>query len=148
MSTGIACTASAAYIRKMKTTPLSTDLSHGLCCRCPACGKGRMFARWLKVNELCDTCGEELHHHRADDFPAYIVILLLGHIMVPMALWLEDTFTPPLWMNFAIMIPLTTVLCFVLLQPVKGAVVALQWRMGMHGFAKSRNLRDAAQKTS
>lgn len=113
---------------------LIQDLSRGLACKCPNCGQGKLFAKWLKVVDHCDACNEEFHHHRADDFPAYVVILLLGHIMVPFALTLEDLFAPPMWVHFATTIPLTVILCLVLLQPVKGAIVALQWRIGMHGF--------------
>lgn len=122
----------------MNETSLYQDLSRGFCCRCPQCGEGRLFSKWLKVTDHCPQCHEEFHHHRADDFPAYVVILLLGHIMVPFALWLEDAFAPPMWLNMAISLPLTVVLCLLMLQPVKGAIVALQWRMGMHGFKNSR----------
>ena len=119
-------------------TTLLQDLSCGFMCKCPQCGEGKLFGKWLKVADHCESCGEEFHHHRADDFPAYVVILLLGHIMVPFALWLEDAFAPPMWVNMAVSIPLTMVLCLALLQPVKGAIVALQWRMGMHGFKNSK----------
>lgn len=125
----------------MNETSLMQDLSRGFMCRCPACGEGRLFSKWLKVTDHCASCQEEFHHHRADDFPAYVVILLLGHIMVPFALWLEDAFAPPMWVNMAISLPLTVVLCLVMLQPVKGAIVALQWRMGMHGFKSSKEKR-------
>jgi uncharacterized protein (DUF983 family) len=124
-------------------TSLFQDLSRGLVCRCPHCGEGKLFSKWLKVTDRCDICGEEFHHHRADDFPAYVVILLLGHIMVPFAFWMEDTFTPPMWVNMAVTIPLTIGLCLLMLQPVKGAIVALQWRMGMHGFKDSRKEKTA-----
>jgi len=122
----------------MNETSLFQDLSRGMLCRCPNCGEGRLFTKWLKVTDHCAACSEEFHHHRADDFPAYVVILLLGHIMVPFALWLEDAFAPPMWLNMAISLPLTVVLCLLMLQPVKGAIVALQWRMRMHGFKNSR----------
>lgn len=120
---------------------LIQDLSRGLACKCPNCGQGKLFAKWLKVVDHCDACNEEFHHHRADDFPAYVVILLLGHIMVPFALTLEDLFAPPMWVHFATTIPLTVILCLVMLQPVKGAIVALQWRIGMHGFKLSKEKR-------
>ena len=76
-------------------------------------------------------------------FPAYVVILILGHVMVTYALWLEEVFAPPFWVHVATTIPLTLVFALVLLQPVKGAIVALQWRMGMHGFRISKEKRDA-----
>jgi uncharacterized protein (DUF983 family) len=126
----------------MRETPFLQDLSRGFACRCPNCGEGALFQSFLKTKERCDVCGEEFHHHRADDFPAYVVILLLGHIMVPFALALEDWFAPPFWVHIATTMPLTIVLCLVMLQPVKGAIIALQWRMGMHGFGKSKKTGD------
>lgn len=122
----------------MNETPFFQDLSRGFSGLCPQCGEGRLFYKWLKVTDHCPVCNEEFHHHRADDFPAYVVVMILGHLMVPFALWMENAFSPPIWINMAISLPLTLVLCLVLLQPVKGAIVALQWRMRMHGFKNSR----------
>ena len=62
--------------------------------RCPACGEGRMFRAFLKVADQCPRCGEELHHHRADDFPAYLVIVIVGHILVPIILLVETEIAP------------------------------------------------------
>lgn len=124
---------------------LSHDLLLGARGRCPHCGKGRLFAKWLKVAEKCDVCGEEFHHHRADDFPAYVVILLVGHIVVPLALEIERIFTPAMWVHMVTIMPFTVALCLGLLQPVKGAIVALQWRMGMHGFRQSYLRRTGLQ---
>jgi len=111
--------------------------------RCPHCGEGRMFRAFLKVADHCPACGEELHHHRADDFPSYLVILIVGHIMVPLVLMVETEFAPPFWFGMTVWPLLTLVLGLVLLQPVKGAVVGLQWAMGMHGFEESRRARTA-----
>jgi len=111
--------------------------------RCPCCGKGRMFRAFLKVSDRCEVCGEELHHHRADDFPAYIVIFIVGHLMVPTVLSVETAFAPSYWVHLALWLPTTLVLTLGLLQPVKGAIVALQWRMGMHGFEDAKKGRSA-----
>ena len=113
----------------------------GLTRRCPNCGRGHMFGRFLKVVDCCGVCGEELFHHRADDFPAYLVIVLVGHTVVPLALAVETEFAPALWLQTAIWLPLTAWLSIALLQPVKGAVIAMQWLGGMHGFAGSRRSR-------
>src|SRR5882672_9394855 len=110
----------------------------GLLGRCPCCGRGRMFGAFLKVNERCEVCGEELHHHRADDFPAYVVIFIVGHLLVPAVLYVETNFAPSYWTHLALWLPTTLILTLGLLQPVKGAIVALQWRMGMHGFEDSK----------
>jgi uncharacterized protein (DUF983 family) len=120
---------------------LSSDLLRGFLGKCPACGKGRLFGRFLKVADHCPACGEELHHHRADDFPAYLVILIVGHVLVPLVLWVEVRYGLSLVTHMAIWIPATLIMTLGLLQPVKGAIVALQWHAGMHGFAEGRKAR-------
>jgi uncharacterized protein (DUF983 family) len=75
-----------------------------------------------------------LHHHHADDAPAYFVILIVGHIVVPLALAIELAYRPAYWIQFAFWLPATVALALLLLQPVKGAIVALQWAYRMHGF--------------
>jgi uncharacterized protein (DUF983 family) len=122
----------------------------GLRCRCPKCGKGHLFGKYLKVADHCEECGEEFHHHRADDFPAYLVIIVVGHIIVPVILAIETAYAPPYWLHFLIWLPLTAVSSLGLLQPTKGAIVGLQWQAGMHGFeaAKKRRLEQLAITTS
>jgi uncharacterized protein (DUF983 family) len=124
-----------------ESAPLLSDLWRGFRGTCPACGRGRLFRAFLKVADSCPACGEELHHHRADDFPAYIVILIVGHILVPLLLWVEQQFEPSLAVHLSIWLPATAVMTLGLLQPVKGAIVALQWRTGMHGFEEARKAR-------
>ena len=102
--------------------------------RCPNCGKGRLFSRYLKVIDTCETCGEALHHHRADDAPPYFTILISGHILVPALYTFERAFQPPLWLHAAIWGPITILLCLAMLPPIKGAIVGLQWAKYMHGF--------------
>lgn len=109
-------------------------IKRGLRCRCPNCGEGKLFRAFLKVNEACPACGEDLHHHRADDLPAYLVIVIVGHIVVPIALSIETNFAPPVALQLAIYLPITFAASMLLLQPVKGAVVGLQWAFRMHGF--------------
>src|ERR1041384_690337 len=122
--------------------PLKTALWRGLMGRCPHCGKGRVFRAFLKVADRCDVCGEELHHQRADDFPAYLVIVIVGHLVVPLVLNVEMAYQPAYWVHAVLWLPLTLILALLLIQPVKGAVVALQWHNGMHGFEESKKLRD------
>lgn len=112
----------------------TTAMLRGMKGLCPNCGQGRLFGSFLKVNAECPSCGEALHHHRADDFPAYLVIVIVGHIVVPMVLALETAYAPPYWLHALLWLPLTLGLCLVLLQPVKGAVVGAQWAGYMHGF--------------
>jgi uncharacterized protein (DUF983 family) len=102
--------------------------------RCPACGRGRLFSAYLKVEDACRHCGEVLRHHRADDAPAYFTMAIVGHIIVGGLLTVEQAFAPPTWVQLAIWLPLTLVLSLVLLPVVKGSLVALQWALRMHGF--------------
>ena len=116
----------------------------GFTMRCPNCGQGRLFGRFLKVVDHCPICAEDYSHQRADDFPAYLVIAVVGHIVIPAVLAVEELFAPPLWLQYAIWLPLIAVMALALLQPTKGAIVALQWQLGMHGFAKSKQQRALA----
>ena len=120
---------------------LPQAMLRGFRCRCPACGEGKLFRAFLKVDDTCPACGEELHHHRADDFPAYLVIVIVGHIVVPLVLAVETHIAPSYWIHLALWLPLTLGLSLSLLQPVKGTVVALQWFLGMHGFEHARHVR-------
>ena len=130
----------------IEAVSLTEALWRGFRLRCPCCGKGRLFGRFLKVAERCSVCGEVLSHHRADDFPAYLVIVIVGHILVPAALLVEITYSPPLWLHALLWLPLTAVCAIALLQPVKGAIVAMQWQTGMHGFAPAKERRLAAAR--
>lgn len=125
--------------------PLLAAMRRGLAGRCPSCGKGRLFRAFLKVAEGCDNCREPMRHHRADDAPAYFVILIVGHIVVPLALALEVAYAPPYWAHFMIWLPLTVALSLMLLQPIKGAIVGWQWANGMHGFGPSPEQSHAEQ---
>jgi len=102
--------------------------------RCPHCGEGKLFARFLRVAPACDVCGEKLEGHRADDLPAYVVIFLVGHIVVALNLVAERGEEWPLWVHFALWPTLALVLTLVLLQPTKGALIGLQWAMRLHGY--------------
>lgn len=110
------------------------SLKRGFRGRCPRCGEGNLFRAYLKVADNCSACGLDFTPHRADDLPAYLVIIMVGHIVVPSALLIETELSPPVWLQLSIYLPLTLVLSLLLLQPVKGAVVGLQWALRMHGF--------------
>lgn len=107
----------------------------GFAQRCPACGEGRMFGRFLKVNPSCPKCGEDLHHHRADDAPPYFTIVVVGHIVGTLMLAFEE-FSPyaPLWMHALIWPTLTLMLSLWFLPRIKGGLVGYQWALRMHGF--------------
>jgi uncharacterized protein (DUF983 family) len=111
-----------------------TAIKRGFRGRCPRCGEGKLFRAFLKVDDHCSVCGQDFTPHRADDLPAYLVIVIVGHIVVPLALMIETNYSPPVALQLAIYLPLTFIASLVLLQPVKGAVVGVQWALRMHGF--------------
>ena len=111
-----------------------TAMKRGFRGRCPRCGEGKLFRAFLKVDNNCSVCGLDFTPHRADDLPAYLVIVIVGHIVVPLALMIETNYSPPVALQLAIYLPLTLVASLLLLQPVKGAVVGMQWALRMHGF--------------
>jgi uncharacterized protein (DUF983 family) len=106
----------------------------GARCRCPACGAGLMFAKFLKVSDSCPACGEELHHHQADDAPPYFTMFIVGHIVVPLVLIVEKLWHPALPIHFVVWTIVTLALSFAIMPAVKGAIVGLQWALRMHGF--------------
>lgn len=129
----------------------------GLQCRCPACGTGRLFGRYLKVQPVCHDCGEELFHERAHDFPAYVTMSIVAHVVLLGVVLAEQHANWSYELHFMTWIPLTIVLTFAIMQPIKGAIVGYQWARRMHGFgggdealadriAISRQQKDRATK--
>lgn len=114
--------------------PVLSALLRGAALKCPACGVGPMFRRYLKVADHCSHCGEALHHQRADDAPPYFTIAIVGHVVVGLMLAVEMAYRPALWLHAALWVPLTLILSLLLLPSVKGTLVALQWALHMHGF--------------
>lgn len=115
----------------------------GFTCSCPACGQGPLFSSYLKVADTCASCGEELHHHRADDAPPYFTMFIVGHIVVPLVLVVEQLWKPDLSIHFMLWTAVTLSLTFALMPAVKGAVVGLQWALRMHGFDPAHRNDDA-----
>jgi uncharacterized protein (DUF983 family) len=124
---------------------LAKAMLRGFRGKCPNCGEGHMFGRFLKVAVSCDHCGEDLSHQRADDFPAYLVMVVVGHLVVPAILAIETAYAPPVWLQLSVWLPVTLFASLALLQPTKGAIVGLQWKIGMHGFEASKLRREAGQ---
>jgi uncharacterized protein (DUF983 family) len=117
---------------------------NGLMLRCPHCGKGHLFRAYLKVADKCDVCGEELFHHRADDFPPYLSIFLVGHIIIFLMLDLTLNYQIEPWIYLVTMAPAAIVLPLIILPSIKGAVVGLQWATRMHGFDSANRRPDPA----
>ena len=102
--------------------------------RCPKCGAGPMMRGYLSVRESCPVCGEEFHHHRADDGPAYLTILIVGHLMAPGLHIYFVTFRPEPLTLASIFSVGCVILSMYLLPRIKGALIAYQWARRLHGF--------------
>lgn len=100
---------------------------------CPRCGRGAMFLKYLKVQPACPGCGLALSSFRADDAPPYFTILLVGHVIVPAMLMLEQAAHPPEWVHAALWLPLTLALTLLLLPRIKGAVIGWHWAAALRG---------------
>ena len=128
----------AVQIHSAASAPPERDwrmaIGNGLRGRCPHCGEGRLFRAFLKPVDTCASCGEALHHQRADDLPPYVVITIVGHIIVGGLLLAEKYADWSMGLHMAIWPALTVILSLLLMQPVKGGVIGLQWAMRMHGF--------------
>jgi len=112
-------------------------VTRGALGRCPKCGRGRLFRRYLKVVERCSVCGEQYGHYRADDAPPWLTILLVGHITIPIVLILEENFQPPQWVEFAVYLPLVVLLTLSLLPRCKGVILAALWKTRGEGSEAS-----------
>ena len=102
--------------------------------RCPRCGEGPVLRAYLKVRDACPRCSEPLHHARADDGPAYLTILVVGHLMAPVLLWAYPLFLPSPLVTAAVFSVFCVVLSLALLPRFKGIIIAVQWTNRMGGF--------------
>lgn len=108
--------------------------------RCPTCGEGRLFRGFIKPVDACGHCGEEMHHQRADDLPPYLAIFIVGHIVVGGYMFGERLLDLNIWQHMVIWVPITLVMTLLIMQPLKGAVIGLQWALGMHGFGGEKDM--------
>lgn len=119
--------------------PLWPAVRRGWSGRCPNCGSGSLLQGYLKVRATCPACGEDLHHHRADDGPAYLTILIVGHLMAPLLLAVFVNYRPdPIVLSVIFSIGCVALSLF-LLPRLKGAMVGFQWAKRMHGFGTGDN---------
>jgi len=124
-------------VKQNETAPRDwrAALKTGFRMRCPACGEGHMFYRFLKVSDCCPHCGEELHHHRADDAPPYFTILVVAHVIGALMLLVEEhNDALDVRIHMVLWPVLTLLLVFWFLPRFKGALIAYQWALRMHGF--------------
>ncbi len=111
-----------------------TSMLRGLRRRCPHCGEGALYRRYLKPVARCERCGEAFDQIRADDFPPYLTILIVGHLVVPLILVAERVGLSTV-AQVALWVPVTLLLVLLLLPRFKGAVIGLMWSLNM-GAAK------------
>ncbi len=110
---------------------------------CPNCGSGPVFKGYLTVHKNCAVCSEEFHHHRADDGPAYVTILICGHILAPLIMLAFELLRPdPIILGLVFSLFFVALALF-LLPRIKGAFIGLQWAKRMHGFAKNIEISPA-----
>jgi uncharacterized protein (DUF983 family) len=122
-------------------------MKRGLMCRCPACGEGRIFERFLKVKPACDNCGERFDGHRADDMPPYITMMIVGHVIVALNLFFERATEWPMAWHMMLWPSLTVGMTLLIMQPIKGALIAYQWALRMHGFDPAGDYHAAPRPT-
>ena len=111
-----------------------TALKHGWRRKCPNCGTGPLFSGYLKVRDHCPVCKQDLTHQRADDGPAYLTILIVGHLLAPFLHVAFVHWRPDPLILFTVFAVGCVGLSLYLLPRLKGCVVAFQWARRMHGF--------------
>ena len=116
--------------------PTKTAMMRGFRRRCPNCGEGHIFDGYLKVSDRCPVCKEDLTAQRADDGPAYLTILVVGHLMAPLIHIVFTRFRPEPLVLATIFMVGCTALSLYLLPRFKGMIVGIQWAKRMHGFGK------------
>ena len=126
--------ATVIYPETEADRPLRPAMLRGWRRKCPNCGAGPVLSGYLKVRAACPVCREVLHHHRADDGPAYLTILIVGHLMAPALLWAFVRFRPDPMTLFTLFAVGAVALSLFLLPRLKGVMVAIQWAKRMHGF--------------
>ena len=108
-----------------------TGISRGARRRCPTCGQGSLFDGFLKLRGTCSVCGASNGDYPCDDFPPYLTIFAVGHLVVPLLVLIDLRYQPSVWLQAAIWLPVTALLCLLLLPTMKGAAVGLCWAVGL-----------------
>ena len=106
----------------------------GLLCRCPNCGEGRLFSGYLTVAPACRHCGEDFTGEEAHDFPPYITVFIVAHVVGTLVMVAEANLDWSMATHIAVWSAVTLALCFAMMKPVKGSVVGLQWALRLAGF--------------
>jgi uncharacterized protein (DUF983 family) len=114
-------------IEERRYPPISA-ISTGLAGRCPRCGEGRLFHGFLTVAPKCEVCGLDFGFADSGDGPAVFVTLIAGFLVVGLALIVDMTWEPPIWVFMVVFIPLALVVCLGMLRPLKGVLISLQFK--------------------
>ncbi len=112
---------------------LATLLWRGFRKTCPRCGQSRLFGKFLKTQDHCPACTQQLGHIRADDFPPYLTMVVVGHIIVPLILLTEREFQPSISLHLTMWLPATLLLTFWFLPRLKGMIIGLMLHLGLRG---------------
>ncbi|MEP5153728.1 DUF983 domain-containing protein [Planktotalea sp.] len=131
--------AETSALETLKERPLKSSLLRGWRRKCPRCGNGPVLHSYLKMRESCTVCNLDFRHARADDGPAYVTILVVGHLMAPALHIAFVEFRPEPLILFTIFSVGCVTLSLYLLPRIKGAIVAYQWAKGMFGFNTERS---------
>ena len=123
-----------APAQEIETREVKPAILNGLRLKCPRCGKVKFLESYVKVNDSCSNCGLDLTPQRADDGPAYLTILIVGHIL-GFALHIAFTQWRPEPLELALVMSVLAVgSALALLPRMKGLIVGYQWAKRMHGF--------------
>jgi uncharacterized protein (DUF983 family) len=121
----------------MSQNPLWTGISRGARRRCPTCGQGSLFDGFLTLRPTCSVCGANNADYLCEDFPPYLTIFAVGHLVVPLLVLIDLRYQPSEWLQAAIWLPVTVLLCLLLLPIMKGGVAGLCWAVGLVRQPKS-----------
>ena len=99
----------------------------GIACRCPRCGKGKLYAGFLNLRPACEACELDYSFIDSGDGPAIFIIMIAGAIVVAAALIVEVKYRPPLWVHAALWLPLILVTTLLPLRAMKAVLIALQF---------------------
>ncbi|MDB5460508.1 MAG: zinc-finger protein [Caulobacteraceae bacterium] len=107
---------------------MALGMKRGMKMRCPNCGEGKLYRKYLKVQD-CPVCGNENSLYPADDAPPYFTILIVGHLVVAPLLFFPFIWRSPTWLVLGTTLPALLALTMLFLPVVKGAVVGAHWAL-------------------
>lgn len=125
--------------------PLSRSVVRGLKHQCPACGDGQLYGRFLKVQPHCEACGHELALYPADDGPAYLTIILVGHLVIAPLLLFPIVWETSAWISLPVLLTALSVIALAALPRIKGGWIGLMYALGVTSKEARLHTADAAE---